>query len=107
MLYGHNKCVQSILNIKERYIMISGSSDKTFRLWNMSANKCITLIKCCDTNGLYQTDKINSGVISIFSTVNIDKCIIEKTIIDESFECVFCFLKLRNTILCGCVDGLL
>ena len=39
-----------------------------------------------------------------FSIVNIDKCIIEKRIEDESLGFVNCFLKLRDnkTILCGC-----
>ena len=36
--------------------------------------------------------------------MNIDKCIIEKIIEDESLGGVGCFLKLRDnkTILCGC-----
>ena len=43
-----------------------------------------------------------------FCIVNIDKCIIEKIIEDESIEYVFCFLKLRDnkTILCGCDNGI-
>ena len=40
--------------------------------------------------------------------MNIDKCVIENSIDDESIECVFCFLKLRDnkTILCGCKNGI-
>ena len=40
--------------------------------------------------------------------MNIDKCVIEKRIKDESLGFVYCFLKLRDnkTILCGCVDGI-
>ena len=43
-----------------------------------------------------------------FSIVNIDKCVIEKRIKDESIGYVFCFLKLRDnkTILCGCKCGI-
>ena len=43
-----------------------------------------------------------------FRIVNIDKCVIEKTIKEESFGYVHCFLKLKdnNTILCGCDDGI-
>ena len=42
-----------------------------------------------------------------FYIVNIDKCVVEKTIEDESLGYVACFLKLRdnNTILCGCESG--
>ena len=40
--------------------------------------------------------------------MNIDKCVIEKIIKDESIEHVYCFLKLRDnkTILCGCKKGI-
>ena len=50
---------------------------------------------------------IVGGKIS-FSIVNIDKCVIEKRIKDESLGYVFCFLKLRDnkTILCGCRYGI-
>ena len=43
-----------------------------------------------------------------FCIVNIDKCVIENRIDDESFEGVYCFLKLRDnkTILCGCYIGI-
>ena len=39
--------------------------------------------------------------------MNIDKCVVEKKIKDESLGFVNCFLKLRdnNTILCGCGSG--
>ena len=40
--------------------MISGSDDKTLRLWNMSTYQCDTVIKgveCISTNSLYQIDK--------------------------------------------------
>ena len=43
-----------------------------------------------------------------FTIVNIDKCVIEKRIKDESIGDVRCFLKLRDnkTILCGCYNGI-
>ena len=94
--------------------MISQSYDDTLRLWNMSTYQCDKVIKgvlCCLTNSLYQIDKdrvIVCGYDS-FCIVNIDKCIIEKIIIeDESIGDVRCFLKLRDnkTILCGCDYGI-
>ena len=111
VLYGHNKCVHTLLYIKERDIMISGSSDNTIRMWNISLYQCISVIegvKCCDTNALYKIDKdrVISGGIYTFFIVNINKCVIEKTVVDESFGRVFCFLKLREYIICGCSDGL-
>ena len=43
-----------------------------------------------------------------FCIVNIDKCVIEKRIKDESIGYVYCSLKFRDnkTILCGCYNGI-
>ena len=48
------------------------------------------------------------GGVNSFSIVNIDKCVIDKIIEDESLGDVRCFLKLRDnkTILCGCNNGI-
>ena len=58
---------------------------------------------------LYQIDKdrVIVGGYDSFCIVNIDKCVIEKRIKDESLGFVYCFLKLRDnkTILCGCGYG--
>ena len=66
-------------------------------------------VGCCWNNSLYQidNDRVIVGGVNYFSIVNIDKCIIEKTIEDKSLKGVCCFVKLRdaNTILCGCDDG--
>ena len=92
--------------------MISGAFDDTLHLWNMSY-QCITVIEgvfCYFTNSLYQIDKdrVIVGRYDSFSIVNIDKCIIEKTINVKSLGLVGCFLKLRDnkTILCGCGYGI-
>ena len=113
VLTGHNNWVYSILYIKERDIMISGSLDITLRLWNMSTYRCdkvIRGVRCYWTNALYQIDKdrVIVGDNKTFTIVNIDKCVIENTIIDESFDYANGFLKLRDnhTILCGCEIGI-
>ena len=113
VLRGHSRDVTSLLYMKERDVMISRSFDVTLRIWNMSTYQCDKVIEgvdCCSRNSLYQIDKdrvIVGGYIS-FCIVNIDKCVIEKTIKDESLEFVRCFLKLRDnkTILCGCEYGI-
>ena len=112
VLEGHSKSVISLLYIKEKDIMISGSIDGTLLLWNMSSYQCNKTIKgvhCCWTNALYQidNDRVIVGEENAFYIVNIDKCVVEKTIKDESLGFVNCFLKLRdnNTILCGCDSG--
>ena len=93
--------------------MLSGSRDDTLHLWNMSTYQCdkvIEGVECCFTNSLYQIDKdrVIVGEYNSFCIVNIDKCIIENRIDDESIEYVRCFLKLRDnkTILCGCDNGI-
>ena len=93
--------------------MISGSWDGTLRLWNMSTYQCDKVIEgvdCCSTNSLYQIDKdrVIVGEHKSFCIVNIDKCVIENRIDDESFKGVDCFLKFRDnkTILCGCNNGI-
>ena len=111
-LRGHRIWVNSLLYIKERGIMISGSWDETLRLWNMSTYQCDKVIEGvdCSHHSLYQIDKdrVIVGEHNSFSIVNIDKCIIEKRIKDESIVYVGCFLKLRDnkTILCGCKYGI-
>ena len=92
--------------------MIFRSYDGTIRLWNMSTYQCDIVIEGvyrCFTNALYQIDKdrVIVGWVDSFCIVNIDKCVIEKTIKDESIKYVACFLKLRDnkTILCGCYNN--
>ena len=112
VLRGHSNYVNSLLYIKERDIMISGSYDGTLCLWNMSTYQCKVIkgVECCSNNSLYQInkDRVIVGGVNSFSIVNIDKCIIEKIIEDESLGGVGCFLKLRDnkTILCGCQYGI-
>ena len=74
-------------------------------------DKVIEGVDRCFTNSLYQIDKdrVIVGGYRSFCIVNIDKCIIEKIIIeDESIGDVRCFLKLRDnkTILCGSDNGI-
>ena len=112
VLTGHDKTVFSLLYIKEKDIMISGSFNDKLCLWNMSTYQCVAVIegvKCNNNNSIYQIDKdrVIVGGWNTFSIVNIDKYTIEKKIEDESLINVCCFLKLKDnkTILCGCEDG--
>ena len=113
VLEGHDTGVISIVYIKEKDIVISASSNGKLCLWNMSTYKSVKVIEgveCSSINALYQIDKdrVIVGGKNKYYIVNIDKCVIEKKIEDESFGFVNCFLKLRDnyTILCGCSDGI-
>ena len=69
VLKGHSRDVTSLLYIKERDVMLSGSS-VTLCLWNMSTYQCITVIEGVDgrvTNSLYQIDKDRVIVGGVFS----------------------------------------
>ena len=109
VLEGLSGVFCSILYIKERDIMISVSSEKTLLLWNMQTykyDKVINGVECCWNNALYQidSDRVIVGGFDSLCILNIDKCVIEKTIKDESIRNVGCFLKMKDnkTILCGC-----
>ena len=106
------KGIISLLYIKERDILLSGAAN-TLLLWNMSTYQCETVIErvCCfENNSLYQIDKdrVITGAYNQINIVNIDKCVIEKIIINKTLEYVSCFIKLRDnkTILCGCENGI-
>ena len=112
VLRGHDDTINSLLYIKEKDILISGSIDWILRLWNMSTYQCQTVIyrvECRSRNALYQIDgdRVIVGGNKKFYIVNIDKCVIEKIVKDTLFGKVNCFLKLKDnkTILCGCDEG--
>ena len=108
-----NKRVNSILYIKERDILISGSDSGILCLWNMSNYQYITVltrIYCCNANSIYQFDesRIIVGYYEFIYIVNIDKCIVENEYRNMSLGAMNCFIKLRDekTILCGCGGGI-
>ena len=111
ILKGHRGSVTSLLYIKERNILISGSIDETLILWSATTYNCLIVIRadCIWNNALYQLDKdrVIVGHFNGFSIINIDKRRIEKDIDNEEIGKVCCFLKLRdkNTIICGCEKG--
>ena len=112
VLKGHTNCVYSILYMKERDVMVSGSADSTLRLWDISTYQLKSTIKqveCRSLNGLYQIDdeRVIVGGTRGFNIVNINGCVIEKFFINQELRQVFCFVKLRDneTILFGTTKG--
>ena len=45
---GHTSYVDSIIKLKDKDILISGSLDKTLRKWNLLTYQCISIIKNVD-----------------------------------------------------------
>lgn len=75
-LMGHTDNVYSLLYIEDRNILISGSKDRTLRLW-LPPCQCTTVIEgveCCSPNSLYQIDKerVIVGGENSFCIVNIN-----------------------------------
>ena len=111
-LYGHSKDVTSIIQLKDKDILISGSNRKsTLRKWNLLTYQCITIMTdfyCYCSNGLLQIDnnRIIVGGRGVITIVNIFNDIIEQEIQNSELDIVSSFLQLRDgNILSGCSDG--
>ena len=110
-LEGHKEYVQSMLYIKEKDILLSGSYQENIHIWNLSTYQCETGIKdvyCVSRNSLYQIDgnKVIAGglnkvwVIDLLSNSVI--CLLE----DFQLNSVFCFITLNDgSLFCGSRNG--
>ena len=116
VLAGHTSTVYSLMYIKGKNIMVSGSNDRTLRLCEVQTYQCVSVsvivgINCFLPNSLYRIDKdrVIVGGNNTFCIVNIGKCVIENKIEDESLGFVYCFMKMNRykTILCGCERNVL
>ena len=112
-LNGHTDYVSSIIQLKDKDILISGSADDTLRKWNLLTYQCMKIINnvdCADNNSLLEIDnnRIIVGGLNVITIVNISNDIIEYQLYDDKLNEVFSFLKLRDgNILCGCSYGLI
>lgn len=109
-LIGHREPVISLLYIKEKEMLISGSTDGLL-IWDMKTyelKSCIKGVSCTFRNALYQFDnnRVLVGSERKFYIVNIDKFVIERVVGCRKYGFVNCFIKMRdNMILCGCDKG--
>ena len=112
-LNGHTGSVRSIIQLKDKDILISGGIDNTLREWNLLTYQCdkiIDKVECCDNNSLLEIDnnRIIVGGCNVITIVNISNDIIEYQIENDKLDWVYSFLKLRDgNILCGCSNGLI
>ena len=112
-LNGHTYYVRSIIQLKDKDILISGSWDNTLRKWNLLTYQCdkiINNVDCCDNNSLLEIDnnRIIVGGYNVITIVNISNDIIEHQIKNEKLSYAYSFVQLRNgKILCGCSYGLI
>lgn len=113
-LKGHSKGVNSIIQLKEKEILISGSFwDNILCLWSLVSYQLMTIInevQCFNNNCLVELNNntIISGGDQLITIVDINKCKIENKIKNAQLGYVWSFMILRDyKILCGCTDGIM
>ena len=112
-LNGHTYDVKSIIQLKDKDILISGSWDNTLRKWNLLTYQCVKIIDnvwCYDNNSILEIDnnRIIVGGNRVITIVNISNDIIEHQIENDKLYFVFSLIQLRDgNILCGCWNGLI
>ena len=110
---GHTSYVDSIIKLKDKDILISGSDDNTLRKWNLLTYQCdkiINNVQCYYRNSLLEIDnnRIIVGGYNVITIVNISNDIIEYQIRNDKLNYVYSFVQLRDgNILCGCENGLI
>ena len=113
VLEGHKDWVTSMIYVREKNLLISGSCDESIIFWNMTTYQCVCRFRNISwvrsPNALYQIDneRIIVGAIVGFVIINFDKFVIENWVTSKNEESFDCFIKLRDnkTILCGCDKG--
>ena len=108
---AHTDDITSIIYVKEKNFLISGSDDKQLKFWDLDFNNFFTMkdIHCWDTHSLYQLDKnrVIVGGIKKIIIVNIEKFYVENFIEDSRLVYVYSFALLRDrkNVLCGGYNG--
>ena len=113
VLVGHLDWVTSMIYVKEKDLLISGSCDLSIRFWSMKTYQRVCSFRYLSfvrsPNALYQIDneRIIVGSNIGFVIINFDKCVVENFVGAKNQKGFDCFIKLRDnkTILCGCDKG--
>lgn len=111
ILEGKSNYVQSLLQIKEKEILVSTSCDHIMCLWNLSVYQCITVIKnieCCSRNNIFEigNDKIIISGKVMLTVFNINKCKIEKRKVIDTFNYPYSLIAITSgNILFGSNEG--
>lgn len=109
VLRGHTDIVWTIIEVKERHILASISYDKNLLIWSLLTYQCVSVIRgvdCLSNNSVVRKDidRLLIGDNDRIYIVNINKCLIEETIINKEKCDSFC--KLTDTlIICGCMNS--
>lgn len=112
-LIGHTKEITSIMQLKEKEIIISGTEKYELYIWNSSSYQCITIIKqikCFYKNTILQIDnhRVIIGSYQMILILNVDKGIIEGIKMIGTINSIYSLLMINdNYLLCGDSAGLI
>lgn len=104
-LKGHVGPVSSIIQLKNKELLVSGSGkdDRTLRLWDLTKYKCLKFVQnvhCCFANALIEVNNSivvgSLGIINIVNSKNLQ--IITRIFLEREFFCN-CFIPLNKNIL--------
>lgn len=110
ILGQHSEYINSILYIKNKDLLISGSYDYSLIIWNASNYQSVFAIEgvyCCDKNSMKQIDddRIIVGGNNHIYIINVNKGIIEHDV-NEKIGYVNSFIKLNEDLfICGLFGG--
>lgn len=105
-----NGWVYSILELKDKNTLVSGSDDKYLRFWDLEKYeliKCLENIDCCDTHALYEMNNniLLVGGRNVITIINTKNYTIISSLCHKKFYEISSFVKLdENEFICGCGD---
>ena len=105
--------VLTMLEIKERNLLLSIGKSNTLQVWNLSTNQCTQTVDkvICNSKAILQIDSEHVLIGSIINilVINVTKGIIESTIeynVNDRFNGCYSLSKLDlGNVLCGCDNG--
>ena len=105
--------VPTMLEIKERNLLLSIGKSNTLQVWNLSTNQCTQTVNkvICNSKAILQIDSEHVLIGSIINilVINVTKGIIESTIeynVNDRFNGCYSLSKLDlGNVLCGCDNG--
>lgn len=119
--FTQDGAIRSIIQLKSKVILLSGSNAQTLLFWDLTNNKKIALIQnvtCNSMNAIYEISngKViigNCDIQNILLIVNILTYQIETLITDSifiekdtsSWFGVFSFMEIEDSIIVGCPNG--
>lgn len=112
VLTGHQLSVDSIIKLKKRELLVSGSYDKTLRFWNLNSYQCETImndISCYNNDSLFEYNKniLLIGGENTIKIADLQQFKIIQTLKDCRLGDIYSLIKVEDYVLFGCQNGVL